>query len=121
MHLPELKAVANLGYDELSGRSYGNTDAKYLNGVAGSGYNNTYENTGTRSNKLMDLFLNYNKSSCDQYSNRFNGGYSYQDFRDNVMDLFNFQNNITVDGVPVPSRKPIIFLLEQLLLLQTSI
>jgi iron complex outermembrane receptor protein len=59
MHfLPELKAVANFGYDELIGRSFGNTDADYLNGP-GSGYNN-YENTGSR-NKLMDLYLNYNK------------------------------------------------------------
>src|SRR3970282_2230622 len=41
--LPELKAVANFGYAQLSGRSYGNTDANYLNGGAGSGFNNTYE------------------------------------------------------------------------------
>jgi iron complex outermembrane receptor protein len=34
MHfLPELKAVANFGYDELIGRSFGNTDADYLNGL----------------------------------------------------------------------------------------
>jgi TonB-linked SusC/RagA family outer membrane protein len=107
MHfLPELKAVANLGYDELSGRSYGNTDAKYLNGVAGSGYNNTYENTGTRSNKLMDLFLNYNKKAAAINTQiDLTGGYSYQDFRDNGNgSSFNFQNNITVAGVPVPSR-----------------
>jgi iron complex outermembrane receptor protein len=62
MHfLPELKAVANFGYDELIGRSFGNTDADYLNGLPGSGYNNSYENTGSRNNKLMDLYLNYNK------------------------------------------------------------
>jgi iron complex outermembrane receptor protein len=61
MHfLPELKAVANFGYDELIGRSFGNTDADYL-GLPGSGYNNSYENTGSRNNKLMDLYLNYKK------------------------------------------------------------
>jgi hypothetical protein len=35
--LPELKAVANFGYDELIGRSFGNTDADYLNGLLGLG------------------------------------------------------------------------------------
>jgi iron complex outermembrane receptor protein len=47
---------SQFGYDQLTGRSYGNTDANYLNGVAGSGYNNTYENTNSRS-KLMDRIL----------------------------------------------------------------
>lgn len=107
MHfLPELKAVANFGYDQLSGRSYGNTDANYLNGVAGSGYNNTYENSGSRYNKLMDLYLNYNKK-VDAIDTQFDvtGGYSYQDFRDNSNgSSFNFQNNITVPGVPTPTR-----------------
>jgi iron complex outermembrane receptor protein len=61
MHfLPELKAVANFGYDQLSGRGYGNTDANYLNGIKGSGYNNSYENIEFR-DKVMDLYLNYNK------------------------------------------------------------
>jgi hypothetical protein len=45
--LSELKAVANFGYDQLSGRSYGGTGANFLNGIKGSGYNNTYENTGS--------------------------------------------------------------------------
>jgi iron complex outermembrane receptor protein len=32
-------------------------------------------------------------------------GYSYQDFRDiNDGFSYNFENDITVDGVPVPSR-----------------
>jgi iron complex outermembrane receptor protein len=45
----------------LSGRSYGGTGANFLNGIKGSGHNNTYENTGSRFNKVMDLYLNYNK------------------------------------------------------------
>ena len=107
MHfLPELKAVANFGYDQLSGRSFGNTDAKFLNGVAGSGFNNTYESTSTRNNKLMDLYLNYNKK-VESINTQIDltGGYSYQDFRDNGNgSSFNFENNVTVAGVPVPSR-----------------
>jgi iron complex outermembrane receptor protein len=107
MHfLPELKAVANLGYDQLSGRSYGGTSPNFLNGLPGSGFGNTYENTATRSNKLMDLFLNYNKriSAIDTQLD-VTGGYSYQDFRDvNDGSSFNFQNNVTVLAVPVPSR-----------------
>ena len=84
MHfLPELKAVANLGYDELSGRSFGGVDADFLNGLPGSGFNNTYENTNTRNNKLMDLYLNYNKK-VESINTLFDvtAGYSYQDFRD---------------------------------------
>ena len=103
---PEMKAVANVGYDQLSGRSYGNTAADYLNGVPGSGFNNTYENTGIRNNKLMDLFLNYNKK-VDAINTQFDvtAGYSYQDFRDNGNgSSFNFQNNVTVNGVPFPTR-----------------
>jgi iron complex outermembrane receptor protein len=62
MHfLPELKAVANFGYDEMSGTGKGNTAADYLNGLPGSGFNNTYYNTESRNNKLMDLYLDYNK------------------------------------------------------------
>ncbi|MBG6109376.1 iron complex outermembrane receptor protein [Flavobacterium sp. CG_23.5] len=107
MHfLPELKAVANFGYDQLSGRSYGGTSANFLNGLQGSGHNNTYENTGLRNNKLMDLFLNYNKKVAS-INTQFDvtGGYSYQDFRDsNDGSSYNFENNVTVPGVPVPSR-----------------
>jgi TonB-linked SusC/RagA family outer membrane protein len=107
MHfLPELKAVANFGYDQLSGRSYGSTDANYLNAVSGSGFNNTYENTEARNNKLMDLYLNYNKR-VDAIDTQFDvtGGYSYQDFRDSKEgSSFNFENNSTVERVSVPSR-----------------
>jgi iron complex outermembrane receptor protein len=33
---------------------------KILKGLPGSGFGNTYEKYGSRNNKLMDLFLNYN-------------------------------------------------------------
>jgi len=42
--LPELKAIANFGYDYLSGRAYGNTEADFRDGLIGSGSNNSYEN-----------------------------------------------------------------------------
>jgi iron complex outermembrane receptor protein len=107
MHfLPELKAVANFGYDELSGRSFGNTDANYLNGLSGSGYNNSYERTQSRSNKLMDLFLNYNKK-VDAINTVFDvtGGYSYQDFREFYNSSnFEFQTKNTTSPPSFPSR-----------------
>jgi iron complex outermembrane receptor protein len=67
----------------LSGRSYGGTGANFLNGIKGSGHNNTYENTGSRFNKVMDLYLNYNKK-VDAIDTQIDatGGYTYQDFRD---------------------------------------
>jgi len=107
MHfLPELKAVANFGYDEMSGTGFGNTAANYLNGLPGSGYNNTYENTETRSNKLMDLFLNYNKK-VESINTQFDvtGGYSYQDFRDSRYGTsYNFENKQTNESLFTPTR-----------------
>jgi iron complex outermembrane receptor protein len=56
---------------------------KILKGLPGSGFGNTYENTATRNNKLMDLFLNYNsKIAAIDTQIDLTGGYSYQDFRD---------------------------------------
>jgi iron complex outermembrane receptor protein len=69
------------------------------------GYNNSYENTGSRNNKLMDLYLNYNKKWSLSILSLKLLRYSYQDFRDIVTVFsYNFENDITVDGVPVPSR-----------------
>lgn len=107
MHfLPELKAVANFGYDQMSGRSFGGTALDYKYGLSGSGYGNTYENFSKRDNKLMDLYLNYNKL-VESISTQFDvtGGYSYQDFRDdNGGFSTNFQNGQINDNVRVPSR-----------------
>lgn len=104
--LPELKAVANFGYDYLSGRSFGNTEADYLNGLNGSGFNNTYENTNKRHNKLMDLYFNYNKL-VESINTQFDvtGGYTYQDFRDNNGGFsLNFQNNQITPVLNTPAR-----------------
>ena len=107
MHfLPALKAVANFGYDELSGRSYGDVSPNYLKGLPGSGFKNTYENTNSRTNKLMDLYLNYNKRIESLNSNiDVTAGYTYQDFRDtNGGSNYNFQNKLTTDVISYPSR-----------------
>lgn len=107
MHfLPELKAVANFGYDEMSGTGHGYTAADYLNGLPGSGYNNTYSNTETRNNKLMDLYLNYNKK-IESINTQFDvtGGYSYQDFKDSrASSSYVFENNTTTEGLFTPTR-----------------
>jgi iron complex outermembrane receptor protein len=55
-----IKAVANFGYDELIGRSFGNTDADYLNGLLGLGII-TPMKIQVQEIILMDLYLNYNK------------------------------------------------------------
>jgi iron complex outermembrane receptor protein len=107
MHfLPELKAVANLGYDQLTG-SYNEVIApNYRNGLAGSGYNNTTDRTQSRFNKLMDLFLNYNKK-VESINTVFDvtGGYSYQDFRETFnASRFNFQNKTVNTDPVIPTR-----------------
>jgi iron complex outermembrane receptor protein len=89
-----LKAVANFGYDQLSGRSYGNTAANYLNGIKGSGYNNTYENIESRDNKVWFVFKLQQESRCNRYTIDVTGGYTYQDFRDSKnKSNYNFENN----------------------------
>ena len=107
MHfLPELKAVANFGYDQLRGTYNEVTAADYRNGLKGSGFNNTFEKSQSRFNKLMDLFLNYNKK-VESINTVFDvtGGYSYQDFRESLYAKnYNFESkNITVDP-NFPSR-----------------
>ncbi len=107
MHfLPELKAVANFGYDEMNGTGSGNTNADYLNGLPGSGFKNTYSNTESRYNKLMDLYLNYNKK-LESINTQFDvtGGYSYQDFRDSKeYSSYNFENNKSIEGLFTPTH-----------------
>ena len=107
MHfLPELKAVANFGYDQLSGTGNGGNNADYLNGLKGSGYNNTYRNTESRNNKVMDLYLNYNKK-VDAINTQIDvtGGYTYQDFRDSKnKSNYNFENNTTTIESFTPSH-----------------
>ncbi|MFV5684806.1 SusC/RagA family TonB-linked outer membrane protein [Flavobacterium sp. GB2R13] len=107
MHfLPELKAVANFGYDEMSGTGYGNTAADYRNGLKGSGYNNSYKNIESRNNKLMDLYLNYNKK-IESIATQFDvtGGYSYQDFKESKHKSgYNFENNLTTEELFTPTR-----------------
>ncbi|SHI65849.1 SusC/RagA family TonB-linked outer membrane protein [Flavobacterium haoranii] len=74
---PDLKAVANFGYDYTSGRSYGGYDNDYV-------YNNVnaeYDYRNESKNRLMDLFLNYKKDiSAIKGSIDLTAGYNYQNF-----------------------------------------
>jgi len=107
MHfLPELKAVANFGYDRMQGQSYGNTALDYLDGVDGSGAGDTYRNEESRNNKVMDLYLNYNKT-VESINTVFDvtGGYTYQDFRDSKEKTsYNYQNDTNNKELFTPTR-----------------
>ncbi|MDQ6470345.1 TonB-dependent receptor [Flavobacterium sp. LHD-80] len=107
MHfLPELKATVNLGYDQMSGRGFGGTDADYLFGLKGSGYNNSYVNIEKRNNKLMDLYLNYNKM-IESISTQVDvtGGYTYQDFREEKnRSNYNFENDVNTVELFTPTH-----------------
>lgn len=100
MHfLPDLKATANFGYDQNSGASFGNTNADYKNGLNGSGFNNTYRNTSTNFNKLMDLYLNY-KGSVEGASLVYDvtAGYNYQNFYNNgTQTAYTYETKTKVD------------------------
>jgi TonB-linked SusC/RagA family outer membrane protein len=100
---PDLKLVANLGYDEISGKTFGNTAIDYAYPSAG----NYYDNSDTFNNKLMDLFFKYNKGikSIDAVVD-FTAGYSYQDFRfKNAGENFNAANNILIENPTSRGRR----------------
>lgn len=100
---PDLKLAANLGYDEISGKTFGNTAIDYAYPSAG----NYYDNSDTFNNKLMDLFFNYNKGikSIDAVVD-FTAGYSYQDFRfKNAGENFNAANNILIENPTSRGRR----------------
>ncbi len=89
--LPELKAVANFGYDYSEGRSTNRTAENYV--VSGSqGFMRT--EYGERKNRVMDLYLNYNKL-FDGINTRLDltGGYTYQNF--NRINGFSSYNPVT--------------------------
>src|SRR5690606_37278756 len=92
MHfLPELKDILNLGYDSLSGVEHGYNDEDF----AGSDSGNTRNNLEGKENKVLDAYLNYNKT-FDAISTNIDvtAGYAYQDFRNS------FENSSVVGGVP---------------------
>lgn len=107
MHfLPELKATANFGYDQNSGVSYGDTSKDFKNGLSGSHYGDTYRNTATNFNKLMDLYLNY-KSTVESINFGYDvtAGYNYQNFYNNgVNENTNYEKNQTITNPQVPSN-----------------
>ncbi len=98
---PDLKLVANVGYDYQSGRSFGNTSLDYYNtSTAGNSYNKTED----KKNVLMDLFFNYKKDlSIIKGSVEFTGGYNYQNF-DRTYDnrSTTYSTGITVADVSTP-------------------
>jgi TonB-linked SusC/RagA family outer membrane protein len=104
--LPALKASANFGYDQNSGKAYGNNEADYKNGLKGSGFNNTYENNTTAFNKLMDLYLNYN-SSVNAIDMKYDitAGYSYQNFYSNRTTFnYTYESNLSTNNPPVETN-----------------
>ena len=98
---PDLKLVANVGYDYQSGRSFGNTSLDYYNtSVAG----NKYVNTEDKKNVLMDLFFNYKKDlSFIKGSVEFTGGYNYQNFdRRYDNESITYTTGVTLATVSTP-------------------
>ena len=98
---PDLKLVANLGYEFRSGRSFGNTASDYyLNSEKGD----SYIKTESKKNRLMDLFFNYKKDLkfLDGYV-ELTSGYSYQNFkREYSNEDYDAATAITKVGVVTP-------------------
>jgi len=80
MHfLPELKAVANFGYDYTTGRSYGDSSPDF---AYAQNTQDAYNYTNSSKNRVMDLYLNYKKDiNAIKGSVEFTAGYNYQNFQ----------------------------------------
>ncbi|MGC1632703.1 MAG: TonB-dependent receptor [Gelidibacter sp.] len=95
--LPELKATANIGYDFIDGRNYGYRDRNFAGNpidTAGNIDIGNYSGKENKENRLLDLYLNYNKTIEDIATNiDVTAGYSYQDFR------YPFESFRTIGGV----------------------
>jgi TonB-linked SusC/RagA family outer membrane protein len=91
--LPELRAVANVGFDESNGER-----TRLVGANAGSAPSNENIPYGTneytearRQNKLLDTYLVYNKT-FDALNVELTGGYSYQRFESSKFETGNILN-----------------------------
>jgi TonB-dependent starch-binding outer membrane protein SusC len=100
MHfLPELKAVANFGYDYTTGRNYGDSSPDYAYAQQTT---DSYNFTRNSKNRLMDLYLNYKKDiSAIKGSVEFTAGYNYQNLQ------YSEFGTSTNNGVTPPGQKKI--------------
>ncbi|HOY05953.1 MAG TPA: SusC/RagA family TonB-linked outer membrane protein [Saprospiraceae bacterium] len=93
--LPELRANLNIGYDHAMGSGtvvIPNYAAFSFDAVTGGGLNNYYEQTKT--NSLLEAYLNY-KKSFGQHGLELMGGYSWQHFK-----VENYNKNSDAAGTP---------------------
>ena len=75
--LPELKLVANFGYDYTTGKTYGNSSPDFLYDETDS-----YQAENFSKNRLMDLFFNYKKDiNAIKGSVEVTAGYNYQNLQ----------------------------------------
>ncbi len=89
--LKELKAVTNFGYDYGSGATTNTTNPNWYRPQDRFNYS-----TGTSDNKnrLMDIYLNYNKS-LGKVNLDLTSGYSYQNFRNSGWGYSENQDNLS--------------------------
>jgi len=93
--LPELKLVANFGYDYTTGRSYGNSSPDYAYDVT-----DNYENKNYSRNRLMDLFFNYKRDiNAINGSVELTAGYNYQNL-EYYGSGFSVNNAIIANSAP---------------------
>jgi TonB-linked SusC/RagA family outer membrane protein len=110
--LPELRFIANLGYDQATGvreKTIGNTSA-----IAFSNQNIIYGNNEyaeeTLTNKLFDGYFNYNKE-FGKLNLDLTGGYSYQKFEKERFDRGNINNPVLPVNFPETTIDPDIVLI----------
>ncbi|MES2487244.1 MAG: SusC/RagA family TonB-linked outer membrane protein, partial [Bacteroidota bacterium] len=91
--LPELKATVNLGYDRSSGERSRNVAATAASGPSNNNvpYGTNEFSTRTLNNKLIDTYLNYNKT-FGKLNIDATAGYSYQKYEEESFYQGNLNN-----------------------------
>lgn len=98
--LPELKAVVNLGYDKTEASRTDVSSLLIPSQVGDLFIGNDWAGEQTRTNKLLDGYLNYNTNFSDDLNADFTAGYSYQKFEFNGSNTGNRRD---------PNARPDIF------------
>ena len=97
--LPELKAVINLGYDETKSKGYDVSDRLVPTTDTDQLFKGSYkENEQTRTNALLDGYLNY-KKDFESFTGELTAGYSYQKFENNGINGRNVRDPQSVNDI----------------------
>jgi len=97
--IPGLSAKLNLGYDLLNGKKRRFVPTTYANEMVTSFTGDIYLENPSRSNQLLETYLNYKKNLGDSHRIDLTAGYSYQDFDEEYASYRAYNLSTDIFGV----------------------